>query len=173
MHPVKSFADPASAVETFAGTFCAIEGDAEACELLQDVLHRCGARTFRVEPQFKTVYHAATVFVCNYLTALIEVGLRCFQTAGVSRQTAMQVIEPIVNETVANVFKLGPVGALTGPIARGETSVVREQTEALGRCDAHLQQIYKSLGQVAADLSADQGNAGRESLAAIRALLRE
>ena len=93
MHPVKSFADPARAVETFAGTFCALEGDPQACDVLGDALQRCGAHTFHVDPQMKTVYHAATVVVCNYLVALMEVGLRCFEKAGVSRQTALEVMQ--------------------------------------------------------------------------------
>ncbi|HMP16344.1 MAG TPA: NAD(P)-binding domain-containing protein, partial [Gemmatales bacterium] len=36
MHPVKSFAAPASAAETFPGTPCVIEGSQEACQLLSE-----------------------------------------------------------------------------------------------------------------------------------------
>jgi predicted short-subunit dehydrogenase-like oxidoreductase (DUF2520 family) len=171
VHPVKSFADTARAVETFAGTFCALEGDRQACEVLRDALERLGARTFHVDAERKTVYHAATVIVCNYLVALMEVGLRCFEQGGVSRQTAVEVIEPIVRGTLENVLELGPVGALTGPIARGEPSVVERQAEALGEWDGLVQAVYQRLGQVAVELSAAQGNADPEALAAIRKLL--
>lgn len=171
VHPVKSFVDPATAVETFAGTFCAIEGDAEACGLLGDVLERCGAKAFGVQPERKIIYHTATVVVCNYLVALMEVGLRCFEQTGLPQETAREVMEPIVRETVDNVFALGPARALTGPIARGEHSLVARQCEALGQWDAKLQRVYKSLGQVAVDLSATQGNADPDALAAIRKTL--
>ncbi len=173
MHPVKSFADPAGAVETFAGTFCALEGDPQACEVLRDALDRCGARTFHVEAELKTIYHAATVVVCNYLVALMEVGLQCFEKAGVSRQTALEVMQPIVRGTVENVFELGPARALTGPIARGEPSVVRRQCEALGEWDGLVQAVYKRLGQVAVDLSSAQGSADPDALAAIKKMLEE
>ena len=173
VHPVKSFADPMTAVETFAGTFCAIEGDPHACDILDDALHRCGARTFRIDPQRKAVYHAATVMVCNYLTALLEVGLRCFEHAGIPRRTAMEIMEPIVTETMANVFNVGTVQALTGPIARGDKDAVQRECEALGQWDANCQQIYKHLGLVAADLSAAQGNANGEDLQAIRSILSD
>lgn len=172
IHPVKSFADLATAVETFEGTFCAMEGDRQACEVLRDALRRCGAITFPVEPEFKTIYHAATVVVCNYLVALMEVGLRCFEKAGIPRETAMPVMEPIVTGTVRNAFKLGPVRALTGPIARGEHSVIEGQYEALGRWDEKIQRVYQSLGQVAVELSAAQGNASPEALAAINDTLQ-
>jgi predicted short-subunit dehydrogenase-like oxidoreductase (DUF2520 family) len=169
VHPVKSFADPAAALRTFAGTYCALEGDPPACEVLGDLFRRLGAETFPIDPQHKTIYHAATVMVCNYLTALMEVGLRCFEKAGVPRPTAMNVMQPIVTGTVRNVFKLGPAAALTGPIARGETSVVAKQAEALGQWDERVERIYKALGQVAVELSAEQGNAAPE---AIREVLR-
>lgn len=167
LHPVKSFADPATAVETFAGTFCAVEGDRPACETLEDAMHGCGAKCFHVEPDQKTIYHAATVIVCNYLVALMEAGLRCFEHSGMSRETAMEVMESIVTGTIGNLFELGPVGALTGPIARGERQVVQRQCEALGRWDEDIEAIYKSLGRLAVELSAAAGDADPEALAAI------
>jgi predicted short-subunit dehydrogenase-like oxidoreductase (DUF2520 family) len=171
LHPVKSFAQPEQAVATFAGTYCALEGDAEACAFLRLVLQECGAEVFFVRPEAKTIYHAATVFSCNYLVALLEVALRCFEKADVPRETALRIIEPIVGGTVENVFRLGTVEALTGPIARGEVAVVSEQCQVLGRWDDSVRRIYQALGQIAADLSADQRHAGPEDLAAIREIL--
>lgn len=171
VHPVNSFPDPAAAVETFAGTFCAVEGDSGACLALRDVMESCGAIPFSIQVEQKTVYHAATVFVCNYLVVLMEVGLRCFEQAGVPRETAIEVIEPIARRTLDNVFKIGPAQALTGPIARGEPSVVARQSEALGEWDKTIQGIYKTLGQAATDLSAIQANATPEALAAIKKML--
>jgi predicted short-subunit dehydrogenase-like oxidoreductase (DUF2520 family) len=171
LHPVKSFADPAAAAETFSGTFCAVEGDPPARDALGDLVRRCGAIPFPIESEHKTIYHAGTVVVCNYLVALMEVGLRCFEKAGLDRDTAVRLIEPIVRETVGNVFRLGVVGSLTGPIARGEASIVRRQSEALGQWDAGVQRIYKDLGLVAAELAA--GRADPASLAAIVEALDE
>ncbi len=173
VHPVRSFADPTAAVETFAGTYCALEGDRQACEVLCDVLHRCGAKTFHVQPELKTIYHVATVVVCNYLVALMEVGLRCFEKAGLPRETAIEVMQPIVTGTITNVFKLGPVRALTGPIARGELSVVARQCQALGQWDQEIQRIYEGLGLVALELSSAQGNTNPDALAAIRKTLQK
>lgn len=172
IHPVKSFADPAAAVETFAGTFCALEGDEQACEVLADALRRAGAITFSVAPQRKMIYHAGTVMVCNYLVALAEVGLRCFEMAGLPRESALKLIEPIASGTIRNLCELGPVRALTGPIARGEPLVVQRQLEALGRCDEKLQRVYRCLGQVAVELAAAQGTAGADALAAIEQMLQ-
>lgn len=172
VHPLKSFADPAAAVSTFAGAYCAVEGDAAALALLQPAFEQIGARVTEIDPRFKTVYHAASVIVCNYLTALMEAGLRCFDKAGLPRATASVMMEPLVRETVDNVFKLGTVKALTGPIARGDTAVVERQLTALGEFDPHIAEIYRALGAVAVELALARGEASEEAVAAFRKLLR-
>jgi len=171
VHPVRSFADPVAAAESFTGTYCAIEGDAEACRALGEVFEPLGAKLFEVDPAQKAIYHAATVVVCNYLVALMEVGLRCFDRSGVPRETAREIIEPIVRGTVENVFRLGPAAALSGPIARGEASVVAGQREALAQWDEQVRRVYDALGHVAADLAAAAGRADPAALEEIRRVL--
>ncbi|MBJ6750597.1 Rossmann-like and DUF2520 domain-containing protein [Geomonas anaerohicana] len=171
VHPVKSFADPAVCVGDFAGTWCGIEGDPQARELLAELFGAIGGRIFPIDPRFKTVYHAGSVLVCNYLTALMEAGLRAFQKGGVPRETALQVMEPLVRGTVDNVFRAGTARALTGPIARGDAGVVARQLGALDGFDSQLALIYRALGSVAAELSRERGQASPSGLAAIEELL--
>jgi len=170
-HPLRSFADPALAVHAFAGTPAAVEGDAAACALLEDALARLGALVFPIDPEAKTLYHAATVAISNYLVALCEVALRCLEKSGIDRPTATRMIGPILGGTVENVLELGPVRALTGPIARGELSVVERHRRALGEWDKNLEAVYRSLGLVAVELAAAQGHAPPDALAAIRRAL--
>lgn len=170
VHPLKSFADPRDAVRTFAGTHCAAEGDAAALEVLGPVFAGIGARVCTIDPQFKTAYHAASVLVCNYLTALLETGLRCYEKAGLERGTARDMMEPLVRETLDNVFRRGTAAALTGPIARGDAEVVARQLEALADWDARVAEIYRSLGSVAVQLARAQGEADPQALDRIDAL---
>jgi predicted short-subunit dehydrogenase-like oxidoreductase (DUF2520 family) len=171
-HPLKSFADPAEALRTFAGTYCAAEGDAAALAVLKPAFEQIGARVTAIDPQFKTVYHAASVMVCNYLTALMEAGLQCYEKAGLPRDTAAAMMEPLVRETVDNVFKLGTVNALTGPIARGDHAVVTRQLEALREFDPRLAEVYRALGVMALALSTAQGGASAEALQALDGVLQ-
>ena len=170
VHPLKSFADPRDAVLTFAGTYCVAEGDRAALDVLQPAFERIGAGISEIDPQFKTLYHAASVMVCNYLTALLEAGLRAYEKSGLARGTAMRMMEPLVRETVDNVFKLGTVKALTGPIARGDDAVVARHIEALSAWDVHTGEIYKTLGIVALQLARAQGEADAEALERLRVL---
>jgi predicted short-subunit dehydrogenase-like oxidoreductase (DUF2520 family) len=171
VHPLKSFADPAIALQTFAGTGCAAEGDAAALAVLEPAFRSIGATVQKIDPAAKTVYHAASVIVCNYLPALIEAGLRCYERAGYERTAALCMIEPLVRETLDNVFTLGPVLALTGPIARGDHAVVARHLDALRTTGPRIASTYRELGVIALELARMQGGASADALAVIERLL--
>lgn len=172
VHPLKSFADPRAAVDTFAGTCCAVEGDGAALEVLRSAFERIGARVAEIEPGQKTIYHAASVIVCNYLVALMETGLRCYEQSGIGRETALAMMAPLVRETVENVLTLGPARALTGPIARGDDAVVAGHLKAIEAWDTGIGALYRQLGTVALELARAQGEAGSEALARLADVLR-
>lgn len=171
VHPLKSFADPAAAVQTFSGTWCAAEGDAAALAVLRPAFERIGASVRDIDAGAKMIYHAASVFASNYLTALLEAGARCHEEAGYSREDALRMMEPLARETLDNVFRLGTAQALTGPIARGDDAVVARQVAALAQWQPRIADIYKQLGAVAVELAREQGGTDAAALAAIERVL--
>jgi predicted short-subunit dehydrogenase-like oxidoreductase (DUF2520 family) len=171
VHPVKSFADPLDSVASFAGTWCGIEGDPAAVTCLSAAFCAIGGKIFSVDPRFKTLYHVGSVLVCNYLTALVETGVRAYQKGGLPPQTALEVMEPLVRGTLDNIFRVGTVQALTGPIARGDCATVTKQLAALDEWDSETALIYRALGRVAIDLSGRRGVAASDDLAKLREML--
>ncbi|MCP4753336.1 MAG: DUF2520 domain-containing protein [Proteobacteria bacterium] len=171
VHPVKSFADPAASVSTFPGTYCGIEGDPQATELLIRALKSIGAETFAIDPQFKTVYHSASVIICNYLVALLDVGTKTYMKSGIPRETVLELMKPMVQGTLDNVFKLDTIQALTGPIARGDHSVVSKQLDELTEWDEKIGRLYKILGSFTLELSRSQNNARPADLEILGKLL--
>lgn len=171
VHPVKSFADPAAAVNDFAGTWCGVEGDLRGGERLVELFEAIGARVFSIDPRFKAIYHAGSVLACNCVTALIETAVKTYGKGGLDRDTALQVMEPLVRGTVENIFRSGTAAALTGPIARGDAALVGRQLGALERWNPEVASVYRSLGLVALELSRRRGQAGEAELERIEALL--
>jgi predicted short-subunit dehydrogenase-like oxidoreductase (DUF2520 family) len=171
VHPVKSFANPELAQGTFASTFCGIEGDDEALAVLWSAFEAIGGRPFKIDPEFKTLYHAGAVIVCNYLTALLEWGIQSYEKAGLERSAALKVIEPMVRDTVENIFQSNTVAALTGPIARGDHEIVSQQLRAMSQWSGLFGRLYQDLGAVALELARIQDTASSESLAALEKLL--
>lgn len=172
VHPLKSFADPAAAIGTFPGTHCAAEGDAAALAVLAPLFEGLGAQVAVIDPAGKTLYHAASVLVCNDLTALMEAGLRAYERAGLDRTTAQAMMEPLVRETLDNILRLGTVRALTGPVARGDADVVARQLAALQAMDARVADAYRALGRIALELAQAQGGAPTAALTAVAAVLK-
>ena len=171
VHPLKSFAKPQAAATSFPGTPCGIEGDPEAFARLTQLFEVSGGKVFELKPESKLLYHAGTVFVCNFLTALLEGGLRCFEAAGISREQAMELARPIMEETLRNNFSLGTAGALTGPIARGDAELVSRQIEALAKKEALVLGAYQALGRLAVEVAHEKGQAPEPALARIRQAL--
>jgi predicted short-subunit dehydrogenase-like oxidoreductase (DUF2520 family) len=144
-HPVRSFADPDAVASSFHGTWCGIEGDAAALALLAPALAAIGAQTVAIDRAAKTVYHAAAVFASNYLVTVVDTALRAYQAAGIPEAVARELARPLATETLANVFRLGPEAALSGPIARGDTATVLRQQDAVTQWDAPAGALYAGL----------------------------
>jgi len=152
-HPVHSFADSGRSLRTLAGSSVALEGDGRAVELLRAAFSAIGCETLAIAPGNKTLYHAGSVFACNYLTALLDLSLRTFSAAGIERQQALKLLHPIVLQTAENNLRLGPENALTGPIARGDLETVATQLNTLQKTDTQLAHCYRQLGLVCVELA--------------------
>jgi len=149
----------------------AAEGAEGALLVLQPAFERVGGKVSLIDARAKVIYHAASVIVCNYLTSLMETGLRCYEQSGIDRETATAMTEPIVRETLENVLQLGPARALTGPIARGDASVVARHLEALDAWDERVASVYRALGTLAVELARSRGDTDMSALERIAALL--
>jgi len=171
VHPIQSFADPVVATANFAGTFCGIEGSVSALSVLKPALEAIGALPCEIDPEQKAIYHAASVFASNYLTTLVELSGHALEKSGLSRTTALQLIEPIVRGTVDNIFKLGTARALTGPIVRGDGATVARHLEALSAWDQQLAELYRQLGRFTLQLSRQQGTASADQVETLERLM--
>lgn len=145
LHPIRSFANPQQAGNQFTGTWCGAEGDEAALAVLEPAFRQIGAQIVHIDPGAKSVYHGAAVFASNYLVTLIELALQAYEKAGVPRETAHKLIEPLVRGTVDNVFSVGTENALSGPIARRDGATVLAQYRALKNWDRDAGRVYKAL----------------------------
>ncbi len=142
LHPVCSFADLAQLATHFEGSICSLEGDETALQVLAPVLYEIQAKVVQINAENKLLYHAGSVFASNYLVSLMEVALQTFQAAGIPADVAKAMAEPLARQSLDNVFKLGTVEALTGPIARGDMATVKKQAEIVREWDSVAGNLY-------------------------------
>ena len=172
-HPMHSFADPAASLETFAGTFCALEGDDRAVEMLEPAFETIGARPLQVDGSAKLLYHAGGVFASNYVTVLIDAALRLLEAAGIDTPTGRQLIAPLVRGAVDSALSLGPGAALTGPVARGDANLVARQAHAVAAHEAGLGDLYCVLARSAIQLAAREGRLDPEQVRELESALEQ
>lgn len=171
VHPMHSFADPAASLTSFAGTFCAVEGDAPAVARLEPAFAAIGGRPVRIAAAAKLLYHAGGVFAANYVIALLASATRLVEAAGVPAAEARALLAPLLRGAVENGLALGPEAALTGPIARGDSALVGRQAQAVAQHDADLGALYRALGRATLALARDRGELDPAQLAALAAAL--
>jgi predicted short-subunit dehydrogenase-like oxidoreductase (DUF2520 family) len=153
VHPILSFATAQAACAQFAGTPCALEGDPTACALLQDAFTALGAQCFAVRSQDKLLYHAAAVFATNFLPVLQSVAEDAWRATGVPEALLPHLRASLLHNAVANITRLGPQGALTGPAARGDIAAIARQAAAVGAWDEKAGDAYRALSALALRLA--------------------
>ncbi|NVO25042.1 Rossmann-like and DUF2520 domain-containing protein [Donghicola mangrovi] len=147
-HPVLSFADPQSAAQQFAGTYCAVEGDSAAVQAITDLVERMGGIPFAVNAQQKALYHAAAVFSNNFAVVVQGIAQDAWAAAGVPQDVAKALGDKLLGGAAANVARLGPQAALTGPAARGDTEVLDAQGAAVAAWHPEAGQAYRVLSDL-------------------------
>ena len=154
LHPLQTISEPERAAERLKGAWAAVEGMPRAVEAAERLAQDVGLRPFRIASQAKPMYHAGAVFASNYFVVVEAVAQRLLRHAGLTDAEAWQALRPLVEGTLENLARLGPVGALTGPVARGDEATVRRHVEALTQDDAAL---YRVLGRAALELAQKRG----------------
>lgn len=154
IHPIRSFAAPEQVAQEFTGTWCGVEGDAGALAILGEAFSAIGARMVPIDADAKILYHSAAVFACNYLTTLLDVAQQTYMRAGIPHDVALELMAPLVRETIDNVFRIGPAAALTGPIARGDIATAERQRNAVADWNQDYGALYEQLAKLTTDLAA-------------------
>ncbi|HEX7644909.1 MAG TPA: Rossmann-like and DUF2520 domain-containing protein [Burkholderiaceae bacterium] len=153
IHPIKSFAMPEAVVEQFGGTFCGVEGDLRALDVLLPLFQSIGAVTVPIDGERKVLYHSAAVVASNYLVTLLDTARTLYVDAGIDPDSALAMLAPLTRGTLENVLRAGPEAALTGPIARGDMETVARQQAALDALSPEIGELYRHFAHLTAELA--------------------
>jgi len=146
LHPLQSFPARRPEPERFRGIACGIEGTGGLGDLLARMANDLGAHAIRLEGVDRAAYHAAAVFASNDVVALMAAARRAWALAGLPPETAREALAPLLGAVAANLARLEPEAALTGPIARGDLATVEAHLAALAALP-DLQALYRSLAR--------------------------
>ena len=134
-HPIQSFSEDIAPPEHIRGITFGLEGDPEAVQIAKDLVESMDASWFVVESDTqKALYHAACCIASNALVALADQAVDVFQHVGVDRPTALRALAPLILGTARNLSQANTAQeTLTGPIARGDHTVIAAHKNAIAQ----------------------------------------
>lgn len=146
-HPMQTFARSAAASRpaSLEGITIAIEGQRAARRLAARLARELGGLPIVMDRRSKAAYHAAGAFASPHLLALLEAGVCLLESAGFHRRQALGALLPLARQTLENYRQLGPRGAWTGPVARGDQATIRLHERELKKWPAEYLAAYRAL----------------------------
>ena len=146
VHPLMTFVS--GSIPSLKGVPFAVEGDATAVRAARRIVRNLGGEAFTIRKQHKAAYHAWGAFTSPLLVATLVTGERLARAAGLSAVEARKKMLPIVRQTITNYETLGPAGAFSGPIVRGDAEIVRKHLKVLKKVP-QARHVYMALARAA------------------------
>lgn len=147
MHPLQSFARTEQAVSQLRGVYYAVQGEPEAVNVAFNLIEDLGGSPYLIKDEDKALYHLAACTASNYVVSLLHCSVSLLKRLGMDSDQALKALFPLVKGTINNIEALGPVKALTGPVARGDTGTLKRHLEVLRPGGSAVSRLYKVMGE--------------------------
>lgn len=145
LHPAQSFSNPDLAVLQLPKTVFTAEGIEGFEGWLSNLFGDLSNEILYINSTNKVTYHAAMVFLSNYLTTLYGLSEELLTSIGMNEKESSALLLPLLDSTVSNLHEKG-FRALTGPLERGDGDTVRNHLNVLADCPS-LASLYQMLGK--------------------------
>lgn len=144
-HPLQTFSPHNSLrrqLESMKHISYGVEGSAAAKRFAEKLAADLGGRIFAVPKEEKILYHITCVIASNYLIALE--GLVEELAGRLGSRSGLEHFGGLIETSIRNGIRLSAANALSGPIARGSSVIVRRHLKRLGR-EKNLRSLYQVL----------------------------
>lgn len=167
IHPMQTFSDIETAIDSLPGSVFGITAEGETLSLAEEIVSVLGGEPFVISDEDKPIYHAAACAVSNYLVSLVHFGEQLYADIGIPKETADKAFMPLIRATVENISKKGTASSLTGPIARGDADTIRRHLSAMEKTSPWAVSLYRELGAYTIKVASEKGTISRETAAEI------
>jgi predicted short-subunit dehydrogenase-like oxidoreductase (DUF2520 family) len=140
LHPLQTFT-LARGREQLDGAWAAVTAENDDARALGwELAETLGLKPFDLADDARTLYHAGATIASNYMVTLYRAASHLFEHAG----APPEALVPLMVRTIENGFEL------TGPISRGDWTVVDAHLAALHDEHPELEPMYRALAEVTA-----------------------
>jgi predicted short-subunit dehydrogenase-like oxidoreductase (DUF2520 family) len=140
----------------FDGRRFVAEGDRTAMLEAKRLIRRLGGRLEQISSAKIAIYAAGLSFGAGLFTPLLEASLQCLLDAGMTKASAMKVVEGLFQNSLRGYLYAGK-RSWSGPLAVGDQEAARQELEALSASRPLLARLYRESAIVAVELLASSG----------------
>ena len=171
-HPAQLFANLDQALGVLPGsTFCLL-GEPPLLDTLKEMVSAIKGNWIVLKPEEKPLYHVALAFASDFTMVCNKIATDLFQRFGVSPSESIKTITPIIRGTVDSIINLGFPDCFSGPITRGDLSVIGKHVETLEKNQPDLAAIFKALDRHIIPMALAKGTIDEATAEKERALLQ-
>lgn len=145
IHPMYAFSDRFSSHLEFHKALLTMEGHPQAVAAMRELFAGLGHQVFTVGSEDKAKYHAAAAMASNAMVGLFQMSIKLLMECGFSKEEGRMLLGPLVAGNGAAMAEKGPIGALTGPVERGDAETVQKHLKALAGSPAET--VYRVIGK--------------------------
>jgi predicted short-subunit dehydrogenase-like oxidoreductase (DUF2520 family) len=137
--PLQTFISFQEAEELFSGITFLLEGDKAAVRLGRQIAVQLKARVLAVRKQDKIYFHMAAIAAANFLIANLQFAEQQLQKT--AAKPGLDILFPLLEQTLKNIKKSGLAQALSGPLKRGEFGLLEKHCQALSGTERQYYQL--------------------------------
>lgn len=167
VHPLQTFTKGDQA-DRFDGIWFTLEGDPVFVDEMSEFVQTAGAKSVRLDASQKKSMHLAAVFASNYLVSLMSVVEQITSSNNIDH--GLELLEPIIHQTVRNILDKGPEQSLSGPISRGDSATVERHLNEL-KHHPDISELYSRLGNEALQIAKRSGRLNDEQYNLLKRIL--
>jgi predicted short-subunit dehydrogenase-like oxidoreductase (DUF2520 family) len=173
LHPIQTFAGTINDSKIFEGIYYGFEGSCEAYTAAEYIVDILNGSIFSIDKGNKPIYHACACIISNYMVTLSYTVEKLLKIMSVENAISINAFMPLLKGTVDNIEKFGSIKSLTGPISRGDLSIIKGHMEALDEKSGYLErELYRVMGAATADLACEKGSIDENIKLSINNLLK-
>ncbi len=138
-YPLQTFTSGRK-VDFSALPFLLEASDNESLSVLRNLAESMGSKVYYVDSEHRRWLHLAAVFACNFTNHMLTVGKEVAAKGGFG----IDILKPLIQETIAKALEKGPENSQTGPAVRNDFNTIEKHLKLLS-FSPELQKIYNDL----------------------------
>ena len=163
MHPIQTFKKGDDS-KRLNNIYISLQGDEDLIRDLKDIVNDLNSNPLILDEKQKQAVHISAVFASNYLVALLNTSDTILKEQGI--ENGVQILKPLIVQTLHNIFEKGTLLSLTGPVSRGDSSTISDHLERLSN-DHEIRELYRVLGRVCLGIIKEQNSLSEEQISNI------